>query len=1110
VSSEAKSPGSKGAAPRKTPEMRHWTERDGLTPDSPAAAPSSATPRDGEQSSAKLVSSSPRSITRSIGSSGPSSGSFATSVEDRYEILGAIGAGGMGRVFKARDHKLARDVALKFLRDNEPRLIQRFFKEAQLQARIEHEHVCKIYEAGEIAGEPYIAMQLIEGVSLKRGREALTLEQKLDVMVKVADGLHAAHRIGLIHRDVKPSNLMLERRDNGAYHPYVMDFGLAREVSGANGQTLTESAVGTPAYMAPEQISGEAKKLDARTDVYGIGATFYELLTGRPPFIGESPVEILMQAAYEDPPLPRALNAAVPIDLQTIVMKCLEKDPARRYESARAFAEDIVRYRSHLEPIKARPASLARVLLKKARRHWAIVLLCGGLLVSGLVTLGVWIRGGILAQRREALAEELGKTVIKIELFLRYATALPAHDMTAERKVIQEQMRFLEATLARGDTNSAGPAHYALGRGHLAMKSYRAAKTNLELAIAEGYARPEVHYVLGLTLGKLYEQELDRAQRIADKDTREEAKKEAERSYRDPALLHLRQSTGTQVESKTYIDALVALYEKRYGEALAKAEEAIAEAPWLYEAKKIEGDARFALGMLATDAGRSDEARGELAKSISAYNRAANLARGDGILHEALAEVWIQVMDLDVRQGRLSKEPFEAALSACDQALMANPASANAYSKRGRAQFRWSECQLDHGEDPRSMLASAIESGKAALRLAPEDGVTWDMIGNSHSTIAFYQRGIGQDPFPALSEATKSFDEAIKHQPTLAWAWNDNGNVWLMRAEIEVARGIDPRATIEVASKSFAQAAAVDPAYLFPHTNGAMLMETGAAYELVFGRDPAGYAQRGIDSSSRAIRMKPQSGEGHARRAWALVYLAQYEFLSGRDPTSTLIQAEDDIRISLVDLSGLAFVHRCHGTIQHLRALNHIRSGTDASRALEDGRASLRRAVEIDPVASEFRVGLAQLEITAARDAAKKGKDPAPSLSNARAALEPMLQAKTRDADTFAAMAEIHALRAEYARRLRGNADEEIGAGLLAADNALQTFSDMPLALAAKGTLELLRARSRAGKAKMLTARIALSTLEQALAKNPLLPEKVKLLRDEAKKLADGEPGHSR
>lgn len=1066
------------------------------------AAPSTPTPLTQNEAgirSSKSQPSSRRSMTRS--GSGPSSGRFATPVEERYELLDAIGSGGMGRVFKALDHKLSRYVALKFLRDNEPDLVQRFFKEAQAQARIEHEHVCKIYEAGELDGEPYIAMQLIEGASLKRVRATLTLDEKLDVMLRVAEGVHAAHRIGLIHRDVKPSNIMVEREEDGTYHPYVMDFGLAREVSGANGQTMTEAAVGTPSYMAPEQVAGEAKKLDARTDVYAMGATLYELLTGRPPFVGSSAVEIMIQVAYEDPPPPRSLDPTIPVDLQTIVMKCLEKDPARRYESARAFAEDIVRYREHAEPIKAKPVSRASVLLRKARRHWPIVLLSSVLLLSGLLTLGAWIRAGIRAQRREALAEELGKTVMKIELFLRYAIALPAHDLAAEKGVIREQMRFLEATLARGDTNSAGPAHYALGRGHLALKSYAEAQKNLELAIADGYARPEVHYALGLALGKLYEQALDSAQRIADKGTREEKKREAERSYRDPALLHLRQSEGTQVESKVYIDALVALYEKRYDAALSGAEAAVTASPWLYEAKKLEGDARFALGTAAKDAGRPDEAHRELARSVAAYDRAATMARSDGTIHEALAEAWIQVLELEVRQGRPHKEPLGAALAACEEALKVNPESANAFTKRGRAYWQSSVYQISHGEDPRPTIARAIESGEAALRSAPEDGITWDMIGNSQLNIAFYQQEIGQDPFPSLNAAMKSFDEAVKHQPTLAWGWNDAGAGWLVRAQFEVERGIDPRTSIELGGKSFAQAAALDPGYLFPHTNRAALTEAGDLHELTFGRDPAVYARQGLESSDRAIQMNPRSGKGYVHKALTLFYRAQYELLSGSDPTDKLDQAEEHIRVALNDMSGVAFVHQYRGNMRHLRALHLIRSGKDAAGALDEARTMLGRAIEIDPGSSEYRVDLARLELSAARYAASQGGDPAPPLARAAVALESALRANAHSAPSLATMAELHALRAEYALRLRIRASDEIRDGLRDADSALQLFPEMPLALASKGALELLEAQSASASERKLAARRALSTLERALGRNPLLPERVSVLRDAAKRL---------
>src|SRR5262249_24433832 len=148
---------------------------------------------------------------------------------------------------------------------------------AQAQARIDHPHVCKVYEVGDVEGNPYIAMQFIDGPSLKNVISSTTLEEKVKLMVEVAEGLHAAHRLGLIHRDVKPSNIMLERDGQQQWHPYVMDFGLARAINDKS-DTLTGTIVGTPAYMSPEQALGEVHRLDRRADVYSLGATLYELL----------------------------------------------------------------------------------------------------------------------------------------------------------------------------------------------------------------------------------------------------------------------------------------------------------------------------------------------------------------------------------------------------------------------------------------------------------------------------------------------------------------------------------------------------------------------------------------------------------------------------------------------------------------------------------------------------------------------------------------------------------------------------------------------------------------------------------------------------------------
>ena len=165
---------------------------------------------------------------------------------------------------------------------------------------MQHENVCRVYEVGEVDGKQYIAMQLIEGKTLSAAAKELSLEAKVRVIKQIADALHVAHKEGLIHRDIKPSNIMLERNEEKEWKPYVLDFGLARDQD-APGLTRTGMAVGTPYYMAPEQVSSNSDQLDRRTDVYGLGATLYELLSGMPPYQGKSGAEILLQILKDDP-----------------------------------------------------------------------------------------------------------------------------------------------------------------------------------------------------------------------------------------------------------------------------------------------------------------------------------------------------------------------------------------------------------------------------------------------------------------------------------------------------------------------------------------------------------------------------------------------------------------------------------------------------------------------------------------------------------------------------------------------------------------------------------------------------------------------------------------
>ena len=310
-----------------------------------------------------------------------------------YELLEEIARGGMGIVYKARQVSLNRLVALKMILAGSfasNRDVQRFRTEAESAANLDHPHIVPIYEVGDHEGQQYYSMKFVEGTSLA-GHPRGEVRTEVAGLIDVARAVHHAHQRGVLHRDLKPSNVLVDSQGTRL----VTDFGLAKRLADGDGSfTETGQVLGTPKYMAPEQAAGR-KDLTVAADVYSLGVILYERLTGQTPFTGDNALTLLRQARESEPPRPSSIRPGLDRDLETVVLKCLEKEPGRRYPSAEALADDLANWLAG-RPISARPVGQAERFWRWCRRNPALAGLTAAValvLVLGAVVSGFFACG---------------------------------------------------------------------------------------------------------------------------------------------------------------------------------------------------------------------------------------------------------------------------------------------------------------------------------------------------------------------------------------------------------------------------------------------------------------------------------------------------------------------------------------------------------------------------------------------------------------------------------------------------------------------------------------------------------------------------------------------
>jgi len=1055
----------------------------------------------------------------------------------RYTYVRRLGRGGMSQVFLAWDPQLERHVALKFLHEDLPFQVDRFIREARAQARVDHEHICKIYEVGEVQGRPFIAMQHIDGHTLGELIDEMTVEQKLSVISQVARGLHKAHRAGLIHRDIKPGNIMVTRNDEGEHKAFLLDFGLARFDETTSDLTVAGSLLGTPAFMSPEQARGNHDQLDRRTDVYSLGATLYQVLTGQAPFAATSWGPLMSQILDEEPVIPKTLAE----DLRTILGKCLEKRAEERYDSARALAEDLDRFLEG-EPILARPVSLVYRLRKKLRKNRLLVRVVGVASLLLIFSIGWSIRTSIRAGAREELARELTREVGEIEARMRTVYLAPAHDIRDDLDNLRTRLTEMALTVARAGAIARGSGSYALGLGHFTLGEVATGLDHLESAWAEGFREPRVAYALCLAYSSIYREELARLNLIADETTRERRRREVEARFRERTLSFIRRAEGYQAAHPRYLPALLAYIEERFDEALTLLAMNQSQLIWFFEAPMLEADIYREQANRAFFEGRTEAARAHFERALKTYDEAAQIARSNPEIYENLALTRLQMFSKE----QYSSPDFEAwaleSLELTERALTLHPDRAETwllkatihrrtadflhYAERdprpqieraqeaagmaeslgadpsrvhlelGRTAWTHAKWLEDYRRDNRSVIADARE---ALDRVSEDDRdyAYYQTLGQLHVEIGKAKKRKGEPACEDYDRAVEAYRKTISLEPDLVYGYNSMVIAFLGRSGLRDCGDADPMALLEEAGGYLERAIARNDSHWVLYYNAGRILFARAQHgDRSLGLLDDALAEQALAAYRRARSFSPKIMH-HIDNVMASIHMARARraWDSGGDPVPHFEAAEAAYRSALASASRSRIFLQNMAWYAFYRFKHAVRTGIDPEDWFEEtARWNARARAVSASEGPELLLCEASVYRIEAERSFLAGKDPRSALREAERRLDRLLQINEEHVEAHRSSARLYTLWAEYDRRRGAIADPRLDRARAHLDTAIER-ADVPAAHTADAKWYYAAAAATEKGRRAPLASKGLAAVARALDIDPKLRE-AKELRD--------------
>ncbi len=991
-----------------------------------------------------------------------------------FDLLEEVGRGGMGVVYRARHRRLDRIVALKLLGAavGTPEEIERFHREAQSAARLHHPGIVEIYDVGEVEGRPYIAMEFVAGQSLDRflADRQLPLRQRVDLLRRIAEAVEQAHAHGIVHRDLKPGNVLIDPEGR----PRVADFGLAKEVrDGSRSLTRSGAILGTPQYMSPEQADGDGAHMGPPSDVFSLGVMLYEILSGRRPFVADRPVALIVKILSEEIVSPRRRDPRVPVDLDTVCMKALEKDWGRRYATAGALAADLGRWLEG-EPIEARPTTLAYRVWMRARRNPVVSGLAVALVVAG-VTLGglgwrAWERDREAARARAELVEgSLRELARSGEALVDAALARRALGDLAGSAAYAQGLEEPVRRLIELAPNLAEP-WYHRGRLERARGGMEAAEAAQGRAVELASSSAATSGSRAVRVPALYERAILRAARYRRLQAdRQQRMVRARAAGRDPDAVAGALPTVAEIEA-AYPD-LAELKRATVADLEEVARSAAAAVETDPIPGRVEGRAQAANGIRAAFAGGAvEEAEAALRRALAAY--------------PYLEEVYAALAGLCIDRGA-----WEEAAAWYEQGRQADRGYLPHVEGLAWVLSAAARVAESAGRDGSSLHRRVLETLDAALEIAPRRAGLWDSKAQAHLVIAETRFHRGEDPESELAAALAATERTLALEPADPRAAHTQGDAWSLRAEALGDQGEDPAAAFAAAAAAYERALALEADRLETVCNLANLQTARAEWRSRHGEDPTREYADAVAGYDRALALSPRSADLEHNRAIALSGRGNWRRSRGEDPGADLSLALAGLARALAIEPGFAPAAYTQGEVERASAEWASSRGEDAAPAFARALACYGRALAINPRYLQAANARAALHWTLGNARAGRGEDPREDFDRALEGFESALAINPRFALAANNAGNVHATRAEWSLRHGEDPAADFARALAAYDRALGINPNYPTAAHNQANVHRSRAEwlRRQGEDPAPAYEQALAGYDRALRINPAM-----------------------